>query len=202
MCSSSAAEKTAKFHGDQKTLNNDLMPLILHMIFWQDIPARWAHGLPWWPWTAINNVIYELVKYFCIFVLNVLNIKFTATTAAADIADTDTDTDPPRHQHRRHRHRHRHRHHQYQFTFLPMDCSGAPQKIKSSHYRLFVQWKHLARVIIMNTETEMLSYWWHFCHWLHQKLPILTTSGAASDKNFFFNIIALPFQSRKIQDCV
>ena len=95
MRSSSAAEKTAKFHGDQKTLNNDLMPLILHMIFWQDIPARWAHGLPWWPWTAMNNVIYELVKYFCIFVLNVLNIKFTATTADDDTADTDTDTVPP-----------------------------------------------------------------------------------------------------------
>ena len=32
-----------------------------------------------------------------------------------------------------------------------------------------------------STETEMLSFWWNFNHWLHRKL---TTFGAASDENF------------------
>ena len=36
-------------------------------------PARWAHGLLWWPRTAINNVMYGIVKYFCIFLLTVRN---------------------------------------------------------------------------------------------------------------------------------
>ena len=34
---------------------------------------RWAHGLLWWPRTAINNVMYGIVKYFCIVVLTVRN---------------------------------------------------------------------------------------------------------------------------------
>ena len=36
-------------------------------------PSRWAHGLLWWPRTAMNNVVFGLVEYFCIFALTVWN---------------------------------------------------------------------------------------------------------------------------------
>ena len=43
-------------------------------------PARWAHGLLWWPRTAINNVVFCLVKNLSLFWYCLSEIMFTATT--------------------------------------------------------------------------------------------------------------------------
>ena len=44
------------------------------------LPARWAHGLLWWPRTAINNVVFCLVKSLSLFLYCLFEIKFTTTT--------------------------------------------------------------------------------------------------------------------------
>ena len=43
-------------------------------------PARWAHGLLWWPRTAIINVVSCLVKRLSLFLYCLSEIKFTTTT--------------------------------------------------------------------------------------------------------------------------
>ena len=43
-------------------------------------PARWAHGLLWWPRTAITNVVSCLVKRLSLFLYCLSEIKFTTTT--------------------------------------------------------------------------------------------------------------------------
>ena len=43
-------------------------------------PARWAHGLLWWPRTAINNVVFCLVESLSLFLYCLSEIKFTTTT--------------------------------------------------------------------------------------------------------------------------
>ena len=43
-------------------------------------PARWANGLLWWLQTAINNVVFGLVKISFLYWL--FQIKFTTTTCA------------------------------------------------------------------------------------------------------------------------
>ena len=43
-------------------------------------PARWAHGLLWWPRTAITNVVSCLVKRLSLFLYCLSEIKFTNTT--------------------------------------------------------------------------------------------------------------------------
>ena len=42
--------------------------------------ARWAHGLLWWPRTAITNVVFCLVKRLSLFLYCLSEIKFTTTT--------------------------------------------------------------------------------------------------------------------------
>ena len=44
-------------------------------------PARWAHGLLWWPRTAITNVVSCLVKRLPLFLYCLSEIKFTTTTS-------------------------------------------------------------------------------------------------------------------------
>ena len=51
-------------------------------------PARWAHGLLWWPRTAINNnVVFCLVNLYCRF-----EIKFTTTITTTTTTTTCTTT--------------------------------------------------------------------------------------------------------------
>ena len=54
-------------------------------------PARWAHGLLWWPRTAINNVVFCLVKSLSLFLYCLSEIKFTTTTSWHQGADWDCD---------------------------------------------------------------------------------------------------------------
>ena len=42
--------------------------------------ARWAHGLLWCPGTAINNVVFCLVKSLSLFLYYLSEIKFATTT--------------------------------------------------------------------------------------------------------------------------
>ena len=43
-------------------------------------PPWWAHGLLWWPRTAINNAVFCLVKSLSLLLHCLSEIKFTATT--------------------------------------------------------------------------------------------------------------------------
>ena len=45
-------------------------------------PGRWAHGLLWWPRTAITNVVSCLVKILSLFLYCLSEIKFTTTTTS------------------------------------------------------------------------------------------------------------------------
>ena len=52
-------------------------------------PARWAHGLLWWPRTAITDVVFCLVKRLSLFLYCLSDIKFTTYYyIAVNVTDT------------------------------------------------------------------------------------------------------------------
>ena len=57
-------------------------------LYWS--PARWVHGLLWWPQTAINNVVFCLFtsSSLCLYCLS--EIKSTTTSAATTTTITTT----------------------------------------------------------------------------------------------------------------
>ena len=56
-----------------------------------------------------------------------------------------------------------------------------------------VHFKMCISVSGLNTEMEMLSFWWNFHHLAASKVVIWTTVGAASDENFI-NMMTFLFQ--------
>ena len=48
-------------------------------------PARWAQGLLRWPRTAVNNVVFCLVKSLSLFLYCLSEIKFPTTTNQTDV---------------------------------------------------------------------------------------------------------------------